>query len=128
MNARLVAVALAGAAVLLDASGVHGAAALALVVAVPAAGIAGLQALADAVVSPTVVGQLRVVTAAVAVVSIVAAAALRAPLTGAEAPPSAAALALAVALGAFACHALVGGLALLRRQPGVTVSDTVTRA
>jgi hypothetical protein len=128
MTARLVGVTLAAAAVLLDGAGAHGLAGLALVAAVPAAGIAALQALADAVVESRLAEQLQVVPAAVALVLIVAAAALRAPLTGAEDPPSAAGIALAGALAAFALQALVGGVALVRRQRGVTVPDAVSRA
>jgi hypothetical protein len=122
MSARLVGAALAAAAVLLDGAGAHELAGLVLVAAVPAAGIAALQALADAIVESRLAEQLQVVPAAAALVLIVAAAALRAPLAGAEDPPSAAGLAVAGALAAFALQALVGGVAVVRRQPHVRVS------
>jgi hypothetical protein len=128
VGSRLAAVALVASAALLDAAGAHELAALMLVAAVPAAGIAALQALADALVEPGPIAQLRVVPAAAALVLVVAAAALRAPLTGSEEPTSAAAFALAAALVAFGVHALLGGVSLLARQAGVTVPDSVSRA
>jgi hypothetical protein len=128
MGSRLAAVALVASAALLDAGAAHGLAGVLLVAAVPAAGIAALQALADALVRPGRIAQLRVAPAAAALLLVVAAAALRAPLAGSEEPTSAAALALSCALIAFAAQALLGGVALLARQPGVTVSDVVSSA
>jgi hypothetical protein len=128
MGSRLAAVALVVSAALLDAAGAHGLAGLVLVAAVPAAGIAALQALADALVQPGRLAQLRVVPAAAGLLLVVAAAALRAPLAGSEEPTSAAAFALSCALIAFAVQALLGGVALLARQAGVTVPDNVSRA
>jgi hypothetical protein len=122
VGSRLAAVALVASAALLDAAAVHGLAALVLVAAVPAAGIAALQALADALVQPGRMVQLRVVPASAALILVVAAAALRAPLAGSEEPTSAAALALSCALIAFAAQALLGGVAFLARQAGVTIA------
>jgi hypothetical protein len=116
MSARLVAVALATAAALLDVSGAHGLAGAALVAAVPAGGIAALQALGEALIGSGVAGRVRLVLLAAALVLLVAAAALRAPLTAAEAPPFAAGLALAGALLAFALQALVAAPARLLRD------------
>jgi hypothetical protein len=121
VTTRLTAAALVASAAFLDVVSAHGLAELLLVAAVPAAGIAGLQALAAALVEPTRSAQVQVVPAAAALVLVVTAAALRAPLTGAEEPPAAAALALSGALVAVALQALVAGVALVRRHVGVGI-------
>ena len=115
MSARLAAGALATAVALLDLSGVHGLAGAALVAAVPVAGIAALQALGEALTREGVTVRLQLLPAVAALVLLVTAAALRAPLTAAEAPPFASALALGGALGSFVLLALVAAPALLRR-------------
>ena len=115
MSARLAAGALATAVALLDLSGVHGLAGAALVAAVPVAGIAALQALGEALTRQGITVRLQLLPAAAALVLLVVAAALRAPLTAAETPPFASARALGCALGSFALLALVAAPALLRR-------------
>lgn len=115
MSARLAAGALATAVALLDLFGVHGLAGAALVAAVPVAGIAALHALGEALIREGVTVRLQLLPAVAALLLLVAAAAIRAPLTAAEAPPFASALALGCALGSFALLALATAPALLRR-------------
>ena len=97
---------------LLDVSGVHGLAGAALVAGVPASAIAALQALGEALTGRDAVGFARLLAAAL--VLLVDRRRDPRSLTAAEAPPFAAALALACAL-LVALLALLAAPALLRR-------------
>jgi hypothetical protein len=117
VSARLLAAGLAAAALLLDAAGVHSLAALAVVAAVPASGIAALYALDDAIARPCLSRFVVVALAALAPVLVLAAAVVRPPTAPAADLPALGVTALVAALLAFALQAVVAAASLALRRP-----------
>jgi hypothetical protein len=119
------------AAALLDAVGTHGAATLALVLAVPLAAVAALQVLDEALRRPRALESLQMVLAVIVLATVLLAAAIRSPLAAANEVPPAAVTALVACLVALGLQALATGAAAFlrrpradvrRRQAGVSVS------
>jgi uncharacterized membrane protein YidH (DUF202 family) len=108
---RLASVLLVAAVAALDAAGAHDLAGLALVAAVPAASLAGLTAFADAASEQTLPSWIRAGLGAVALVLVILAAAVRAPLTASEDVPAVAASALAACLAVLALQVLFSAAA-----------------